>query len=92
MECIARKMRREKNNSFGKQKNLKNSKQFKPSSVITYNIYNICNSYNKKKTIEEYNQKSKNANTTKAITQWMRVFCQLAQIRDHPKNTEVLNL
>ena len=49
MECIARKMRREKNNSFGKQKNLKNSKQFKPSSVITYNIYNIYNSYNKKK-------------------------------------------
>ena len=25
------------------------------------------------KTIEEYKGKSKNANTTKAITQWMRV-------------------
>ena len=45
MEYIARKIEAEKNNSLGKQKNLKNSKQFKPSSVITYNIYNIHNSY-----------------------------------------------
>ena len=42
------------------------------------------------KTIEEYKQKSKNANTTKATTQWMRVFCQWAQKRDHPKNIEIL--
>ena len=42
------------------------------------------------KSIEEYKQKSKNANTTKTTTQWMRVFCQLAQKRDHPKNIEVL--
>ena len=69
MECIARKMRREKNNLFGKEKNLKNSKQFKPSSVITYNIYNIYNSYNQKKNYRRINQKSKNANTTKATTQ-----------------------
>ena len=45
MEYTARKIEAEKNNSFGKQKHLKNSKQFKPSSVITYNIYNIYNSY-----------------------------------------------
>ena len=42
------------------------------------------------KTIEEYKQKSKNANTTKAATQWTRVFCQWAKKRDHPKNIEVL--
>ena len=42
------------------------------------------------KTIEEYKQKSKNANTTKATTQWMQVFCQWAQKRNHPKNIEVL--
>ena len=42
------------------------------------------------KTIKEYKQKSKNANTTKATTQWMRVFCQWAQKRDHSKNIEVL--
>ena len=35
-------------------------------------------------------QKSKNASTTKATTQWMRVFCQWAQKKDHPKNIEVL--
>ena len=46
MECKARKIEAGKNNSFGKQKNFKNSKQTKLSSVITYNIYNICNSYN----------------------------------------------
>ena len=40
--------------------------------------------------MEEYKQKSKNANTTKATTQWMRVFCQWAQKRDHPKNIEIL--
>ena len=43
------------------------------------------------KAIEKYKQKSKNANTTKATTQWMRVFCQWAQKRDHPKNIEVLS-
>ena len=42
------------------------------------------------KTIEEYKQKSKNANTTKGTTQWMRMFCQWAQKRDHPQNIEVL--
>ena len=42
------------------------------------------------KTIEECKYKSKNANTTKATTQWMRVFCQWTQKRDHPKNIEVL--
>ena len=42
------------------------------------------------KSIEEYKQKSKNANTTKTATKWMRVFCQLGQKRDHPKNIEVL--
>ena len=42
------------------------------------------------KTIEEYKQKSKNANTTKATTQWMRVFSQWAQKRDHPINIELL--
>ena len=35
MECIACKIETGKNNSFEKQKILKNSKQFKPSSVIT---------------------------------------------------------
>ena len=30
------------------------------------------------KIIEEYKQKSKNTNTTKATTQWMQVFCQWA--------------
>ena len=42
------------------------------------------------KTIKEYKQKSKIANTTKATTQWMRVFCQWPQKRDHPKNIEIL--
>ena len=37
------------------------------------------------KTIEKYKQKSKNANTTKATTQWMKVFCQWAQNIDHSK-------
>ena len=45
MECIARKIKAEKNNFFGKQKNLKNLKQSKLSSIITYNICNIYNSY-----------------------------------------------
>ena len=44
------------------------------------------------KTIEEYKQKSKNEDTTKATTQWMRVFCQWAQKRDHTENIEVLGL
>ena len=35
------------------------------------------------KSIEEYKQKPKNANTTKATTQWM--FCQWAQKRNYPK-------
>ena len=30
------------------------------------------------KTIEESKQKSKNENTMKATTHWMRVFCQWA--------------
>ena len=38
MECIAHKIEAVKSNSFGKQKIFKNSKQSKPSSVITYNI------------------------------------------------------
>ena len=42
------------------------------------------------KTTEEYKQKSKNANTTKATTQWMRVLYQQAQKSDYPQNTEVL--
>ena len=42
------------------------------------------------KAIEEYKQKSKNANTTKATTQWMRMFSQLAQKRDQSKNIEFL--
>ena len=45
MECIARKIETGKNNQFGKQEILKNSKQFKPSSVITYSIYNTYNTY-----------------------------------------------
>ena len=36
------------------------------------------------------NRNEKNANTTKATTQWMRVICQWAQKRDYPKNIEVL--
>ena len=46
MEFKGRKIEAGKNNSFGKQKNLKNSKQSKLSSVIFYNIYNTCSSYN----------------------------------------------
>ena len=46
--------------------------------------------FQSKKTIKEYKQKSKIANTTKATTQWMRVFCQWPQKRDHPKNIEIL--
>ena len=42
------------------------------------------------KTIEEYKEKTKNANTIKATTQWMRVFCQWAQKKNHPKNIEVI--
>lgn len=42
------------------------------------------------KTVEEYKEKSKNANTTKATCQWMRVFCQWAEKRGHPKNIETL--
>ena len=42
------------------------------------------------KTINEYKQKQKNANATKATTQWMRVFCKWTQKRDHHKNIEVL--
>ena len=42
------------------------------------------------KAIEKYKQKSKNANTTKATTQWIRVFSQWGQKRDQPKNIEVL--
>ena len=42
------------------------------------------------KAIEKYKQKSKNANTEKATTQWIRVFSQWGQKRDHPKNIEVL--
>ena len=45
MECTACKIDVGKNNSFGKQKIFKNSKQSKPSNVIIYNIYNTCNSY-----------------------------------------------
>ena len=41
------------------------------------------------KTIEEYKEKTKNANTIEATTQWMRVFCQWAQKKNHPKNIEV---
>ena len=41
------------------------------------------------KNIRGYNPESKNANTIKATTEWMRVFCQWAQKRDHPKNIEV---
>ena len=41
MECIARKIKAEKNNLLGKQKILKNLKQSKLSSIITYNICNI---------------------------------------------------
>ena len=59
-----------------------------------YNIYNSYNEidlqflfiiyikimerFQLTKTIEQYKQKSKNANTTKATTQWMLVFCQWA--------------
>ena len=39
------KSRREKNNSFRKQKISKNSKKSKTSNGITYNIYDIYNSY-----------------------------------------------
>ena len=46
--------------------------------------------FQSRKTVKEYKQKSKNANTTKATTQWMRVFCQWAQKRDRPKNIAVL--
>ena len=46
--------------------------------------------FQSRKTFKEYKQKSKNANTTKATTQWMRVFCQWAQKRDHPKNIKAL--
>ena len=42
------------------------------------------------KTIEKHKQKSKNANTTKATTQWMKMFCQWAQNIGHSKNIEVL--
>ena len=42
------------------------------------------------KTIEEYKQKSKNANTMKATTEWMRLFCQWTQKRDQPKNIVAL--
>ena len=42
------------------------------------------------KTIEAYKRKSKNANNTKATTQWMKVFCQWAQKRDHLRNIGVL--
>ena len=45
MECIARKVEARKSNLFEKQKVLKNSKQFKPSSVTTYSIYDIYDSY-----------------------------------------------
>ena len=45
MECIACEIEARKNNSFGKQKILKNMKQSNPSSVLTYNIYNIYDSY-----------------------------------------------
>ena len=45
MECLARKIEAGKNDSSGKQKILKNSKQPKPSIVITYNICNIYNKY-----------------------------------------------
>ena len=41
------------------------------------------------KPIEEYKEKTKNASTIKATTQWMRVFCQWAQKRNHTKNIEV---
>ena len=36
------------------------------------------------KTIEEFKQKSKDANNK--TTQWMRVFCQWEQKGDHPQN------
>ena len=42
------------------------------------------------KTIKKHKQKSKNVNTMKSRTYWMRVFCQWAQKRGHPKNIEVL--
>ena len=42
------------------------------------------------KAIQKYKQKSKNANTTKATTQWIRVFSQWGQKRDYPQNIEVL--
>ena len=41
------------------------------------------------KTIKEYKEKTKNTNTIKATTQWMRVFCQWTQKKNHPKNIEV---
>ena len=50
----------------------------------------IMGGFQSTKTIEEYNQKLKNANTTKATTQWMRVFSQWTQKRDHPENIKVL--
>ena len=40
------------------------------------------------KAIDEYKQKSKKMQILQK--QWMRVFCQLAQKRDHSKNIEVL--
>ena len=47
-------------------------------------------SFQSTKTIEEYKQKSKNASTTQGTTQMMRIFCQRAQKRNHPKNIEAL--
>ena len=50
----------------------------------------IIERFQSTKTIEEYKQKSKNKNTMKPTTQWMRVFCQWPQKSDHLKNIEVL--
>ena len=50
----------------------------------------IMERFQSTKTTEEYKEKTKNANTIEATTQWMRVFCQWAQKKNHPKNIEVI--
>ena len=87
-------------------KNSKQSKPPSVITYNIYNIYNsykkidlqflfiiyikIMERFQSTKTIEEYKRKSKNANNTKATTQWMKVFCQWAQKRDHLRNIGVL--
>ena len=79
---------------FGKQKVWKDSKQFKPSNVITYNIYNICNSYKQielqflfviyLKIMENFHQQKLSRNTSR--NQKMRIL-RKQKLNGHKRQT-----